>query len=221
MTDLIKLTQANSLNSATFLAILQKMWQHADQHVPGLAEGIAESAGAVFAKYDCAAALVMAHVMAQFSQECGAGLEMVENMNYSAQGLRNTWPTRFNASRAASYAHNPQMIADSVYGGRMGNAPPPSPDGWNFRGRGLSQVTGREGYGKLGAKIGLDLIDDPDLINDPSHTLECGVADFVLCGCLPYARKDDVVGVTKALNGGTIGLADRKTWLKKWKAELL
>jgi hypothetical protein len=75
------------------------------------------------------------------------------------------------------------MIADAVYGGRMGNAPPPSDDGWNFRGRGLSQVTGREGYAKLAEKTGLELTEDPGLLSDPDHALECGVADFILCGC--------------------------------------
>lgn len=108
-----------------------------------------------------------------------------------------------------------------VYGGRMGNAPPPSDDGWNFRGRGLSQVTGREGYSKLAKATGLDLLDHPELLSDPDHALECGVADFILCGCLPHAVADDVVGVTKAINGGLIGLAERRQWLAAWKKELL
>ncbi len=203
------------------LPILERLWPHGNQHVPSLCNGIANAAAAVFPKYDIFTSLVIAHAMAQFSEECGAGLEMVENLNYSAEGLMKTWPTRFGTARAATYAHNPEMIADSVYGGRMGNAPPPSHDGWNFRGRGLSQVTGREGYAKLGIRVGLDLIDNPDLVSDPEHALECGIADFVLCGCLPFAEKDDVNGVTHALNGGYIGLADRKAWLAKWKKELL
>lgn len=203
------------------LQILQRRWPHGDQHIAGLMEGIVKSAPIVFPKYGLTSSLAIAHAMAQFSHECGAGLEMVENMNYSAQGLMNTWPTRFNSSRAASYAHNPQRIADTVYGGRMGNAPPPSDDGWNFRGRGLSQVTGREGYKKLADKTGLDLLNNPGLLSDPDHALECGVADFVICDCLPHAIADDVIAVTKAINGGTIGLAERKQWLAVWKKELL
>lgn len=206
---------------ALTLAMLQKHWPHGDQHVPGLVEGIVKAAPVVFPKYGLDTPLTVAHAMAQFSHECGAGLEMVENLNYSAQGLMKTWPTRFGSARAAQYAHNPQRIADTVYGGRMGNAPPPSDDGWNFRGRGLSQVTGREGYGKLAAKTGLDLLSYPGLISEPDHALECGVADFVLCGCLPHAVADDVVAVTKAINGGTIGLAERRQWLAVWKRELL
>ena len=203
------------------LDMMQHRWPHGDQHIPGLIEGIVASAPAVFPKYGLTTPLTVAHAMAQFSHECGAGLEMVENLNYSAQGLMNTWPTRYDEDRANRYAHNPRMIADLSYGGRMGNDPPPSDDGWNYRGRGLSQCTGKEGYQKLATATGLDLINNPDYLSDPDHALECGVADFVLCGCLPHAVADDVVGVTRALNGGTIGLQQRIAWLAVWKKELL
>lgn len=203
------------------LEALQRLWPHGDQHVPGLIEGLARAAPAVFPKYGLDTPLVIAHALAQFSHECGAGLEMVENLNYSAQGLVNTWPSRFGMARAKRFAHSPRMIADAVYGGRMGNSPPPSDDGWNFRGRGLSQVTGREGYAKLAEKTGLPLLDEPDLISDPEHALECGVADWVLCDCLRHAVADDIVAETKALNGGLIGLAERRQWLARWKKELL
>jgi putative chitinase len=160
---------------------------------------------------------MIAHAMAQFSEECGQGLEMTENMNYSASRLRQVFPTHFTPSMAARCAGNPREIADIAYGGRMGNHPPPSDDGWNFRGRGLSQVTGREGYEKLAEKTGLPLLDHPELLSDPDHTLECGVADFILCGCLPFAQHDDVVGVTRHLNGGFNGLAERRRQLALWK----
>ncbi len=202
------------------LAMMQRHWPHGDQHVPGLIEGIVKAAPAVFPKYGLDTPLTVAHAMAQFSHECGAGLEMVENLNYSAQGLMNTWPSRFGPARAADYAHNPQRIADTVYGGRMGNAPPPSDDGWSYIGRGLSQCTGKEGYAKLAAKTGLDVIGHPELLSDPAHALECGVADFVLCGCLPFAERGDLLNVTKHLNGGTIGLAERATWTAQWKRAL-
>ena len=93
-------------------------------------------------------------------------------------------------------------------------------DGFNFRGRGLSQVTGRDGYAKLGQATGLDLVNNPGLVNDPAHALECGVADFVLCGCLPYAEQGDVVSVTRHLNGGLIGLAERERWTTLWRQAL-
>jgi putative chitinase len=101
----------------------------------------------------------------------------------------------------------------------MGNASG-SDDGWKFRGRGASQTTGREGYARLAKATGLDVLNHPDLVNDPRRFLECGVADFILCGCLPFAKADDVLNVTRRLNGGTIGLAQRQVWLAKWKAAL-
>ena len=112
------------------------------------------------------------------------------------------------------------MIANAVYGGRMGNAPPPSNDGWNYRGRGLSQVTGREGYEKLSDKTGIGIVENPDLLSDPTQTLELGVADFILCNCLEPAKEDNVREVTHRLNGGYIGLSERIAWLRKWKQEL-
>lgn len=207
------------------IQIMKEMWKNADQHVPGLAEGIAAAAATVFPKYGLTTPLTIAHFMAQASEECGAGLEMIENMNYTAGRLRQVFPTHFTASMATNYAHNPRMVADIAYGGRMGNAPPPSDDGWRYRGAGLSQVTGRNGVETLQAtlkKFGadIDVINDPALIIDPAHTLECGVADFVACGCLSYAERDDIIGVTRKLNGGLNGLADRRAWLPKWKAAL-
>jgi putative chitinase len=199
--------------------IMREMWPHGDAKISGLIEGIAAAAPIVFSNYGLTSDLLVAHAMAQFSHECGAGNEVVENLNYSAQGLINTWPRRFNASTATAFAHNQQKIANEVYNGRMGNRTG-TDDGWNFRGRGGSQVTGREGYSKLGQKVGLDLIVDPELVNDPKHFLECAVADFTICNCLPFAINDDVSGVTYHLNGGYIGLSDRTVWLTRWKAAL-
>jgi putative chitinase len=199
--------------------IMRQMWPHGDTKIPGLTDGIAGAAPTVFPKYGLTSDLLVAHAMAQFSHECGAGNEVVENLNYSAQGLVTTWPSRFNASNAAEFAHDPQKIANVAYNGRLGNHPG-TDDGWNFRGRGGSQVTGRDNYDKLGQKVGLDFLNNPDLVNDPQHFLECAVADFVICGCLPFAIQDDVSGVTYHLNGGYIGLSDRTAWLARWKAAL-
>jgi putative chitinase len=206
--------------SIDLLPHLQKLWPHGDQHVPGLIEGIATSAPAVFEKHKIETPLTIAIMMAQFSEECGAGLEMEENMNYTAERLLQVFPRHFTPRLAAQAAHNPRMVADIAYGGRMGNAPPPSDDGYNFRGRGLSQVTGRDGYAALAKATGLDLTDNPSLLSSPDYALECGVADFVLCGCLPFAEKGDVLSVTKHLNGGTNGLAERVRWTGLWKREL-
>jgi putative chitinase len=202
-----------------FINTLYNLWPNGDERVPGLRDGIAQSAQAVFAKYGIDTPLVVAHVMAQISHECGAGHEVIENLNYSASGLVNTWPTRFNAATAASYAHKPQAIANKVYNGRMGNRTG-SNDGWNFRGRGGSQTTGREGYERVKKQTGLDVVNHPEILIDPKSFLECAVSDFINCGCLPFAKKNDVFNVTKRLNGGTIGLEQRKVWLAKWRKAL-
>lgn len=202
------------------LEILKRQWIHGNQHIPGLLEGIVAAAPTVFPKYGLTTPLVVAHALAQFSEESGAGLEMVENDDFTAEQLVKLWPSHFTGSMAERLAHNPRMICDIAYGGRMSNAPPPSDDGYNFRGRGLSQTTGRAGYAAVANATGLDLLNNPDLFSSPQYALECGVSDFVICGCLPYAEKDDVLGVTKKLNGGTNGLAVREQWLARWKAEI-
>lgn len=190
------------------LEILRQRWPNGDQHIPGLIEGIVASSDAVLTRYNVNTPLLVAHMFAQFSEECGQGLEMVENMNYTAQRLRQVFPTHFTPTMAQRAAHNPEMTADIAYGGRMGNAPPPSTDGWDFRGRGLSQVTGKNGFQSLQdmlRKQGLDIdiMSDQDLVCNPKYTLECGVADWLICGCLVPAEKDDIVGETRVLNGGT------------------
>lgn len=202
------------------LNILKRLWPHGDSVIPFLVEGIAATATSIFEKYSISTPLVVSHMMAQFSHECGAGVDMVESLNYTASRLCQVWPSRFTMEKAISYAHQPERIAECVYNGRMGNRIGTN-DGWAFRGRGLSQCTGRDGYQRLGEKTGLDLVSHPELVNDPKHALECGVGDFILCGCLPFAEKDDVNGVTFHLNGGYIGLRQRRQWLEVWKKELI
>ena len=211
-----------------FINALYNLWPHGDSVVPGLRDGMAKTAPVVFPKYGIKTALVVAHVMAQFSEESGMGTEMVENMNYSAAGLLRTFPTHFTPAEAVALQHQPRLIADKAYGGRMGNAPPPSDDGWNFRGQGFSQLTGRANYVALSKATGLDLVNHPEYLRDPQHALDCAVGDFVMCGCLPYAIKDDLLGVSSMLNVGHYvrdaakinGFSMRKSQLAVWKHAL-
>ena len=117
--------------------------------------------------------------MARISHESGAGDEVVENMNYTAGRMMQVWPSRFpSLASAQAYAGNPRALANKVYNGRMGNTPG-SDDGWNFRGRGAAQTTGREGYMRLAKATGFDVVNHPELVDDPRYFLECGVADFI------------------------------------------
>jgi len=200
--------------------MLHKLWPQGNSKISGLIEGIVANAPIVLPKYSIVTPLLLAHFMAQVSHECGAGTEVEENLNYTAARIVAVWPSRFSSVVAAApYAHNPQKLANNVYGSRMGNRPG-TDDGWNFRGRGATQTTGFDGYSKLASRVGVDLISTPSMINDPARFLECGAADFVLCGCLPFAAKDDIRGTTQHLNGGLIGLSQREEWLRKWKVAL-
>lgn len=203
-----------------FATALSRLWPNGDAKVPGLRAGIIAAAPSVFAKHGITTPLVVAHVMAQISHECGAGHDVVENLNYTAGRMMQVWPSRFPTMASAQpYAGRPRALANKVYNGRMGNRAG-SDDGWTFRGRGASQTTGREGYERVRKATGLDVVAHPEWLIDPRFFLLCGVSDFVNCGCLPFAKADDVLNVTRRLNGGTIGLAQRKAWLAKWKAAL-
>jgi putative chitinase len=205
------------------LQMLKMLWPKGDSVVAELIEGIAISASVVFPKYGFND-LAIVHFMAQASEECGNGTEMQENMNYSAARLLQVFPTHFSYAQAIAMQHQPRLIADQAYNGRMGNRPG-TDDGWNYRGQGLSQVTGSDGYKALAKKTGLDVVNHPNLLIAPDTALECGVADFVLCGCLPYALKDDLIGVSSVLNVGHYtkninqinGFSMRKSELSLWK----
>jgi putative chitinase len=100
-------------------------------------------------------------------------------------------------------------------------------DGFNFRGRGCLQITGREAYDKIGRSLGLDLVNNPDSVNAPQNVLLIAGTEFVKSGCLPDCDSDNVVRVSARINVGNpaaspgkiIGLADRKQQLAIWKQE--
>jgi putative chitinase len=208
------------ISQTQFLTILTRLWPNGDKVVPGLRGGMVVAFSTVLAKYGITDNTTLAQMMAQFSHECDGGLEMWENLNYSEQGLIKTWPKHFDIGNAGQYAHNPRKIANYVYEppihNDLGNRPG-TDDGWLRRGRGLSQITGLGNDQRVTTKTGIDLVNHPELACDPNLAFEVAIADFVICGCLPFAKADDVLNTTKHLNGGTIGLDQRKAWLSKWK----
>lgn len=209
-------------------ALLHQMWPNGDSNVPGLVKNMATNATAMFAKYNINSPMAVAHMMAQFTVECGGGHEMTENINYTPERACVVWDTRFSSAqdclnKVGSFQGDPNFkfkLMDNVYGGRNGNTQPH--DGSTYIGRGLSQVTGRGNYKALADKLhnGLDLVGDPDLVIKVGNAFECGVADFVLCNCLAAAQNDDVIEVSQRLNGGFVGFAERTQSLVKWKQAL-
>jgi putative chitinase len=160
--------------------------------------------------------LRLCHFMAQVLHETGGLTILLESMNYRAERIVEVWPSRFeDADAARPFAHNPEALANKVYGGRMGNTK--KGDGWKFIGRGMMQITGHESYAKFGTALGIDLADEPDLAIDPKWSLKIAAAEWRSSGCNPMADADKLNSVTKAINGGLIGLASRRDWLAKTK----
>ena len=131
-----------------------------------------------------------------------------ENLNYSAKGLNATWPSRFPSDEAAQPFHRqPEKIANKVYSGRMGNTD--EGDGWKYRGRGLIQLTGKDNYRLASDALGVDFIADPDLVLTKEYAALTAAWYWNKRGLNKEADAKDFTGMTKKINGGTIGLADR------------
>jgi putative chitinase len=137
---------------------------------------------------------------------------LTENLNYSAKGLRGIFGKYFpNDDIAKQYERKQQMIANRVYGGRMGNGPEASNDGWTFRGRGLVQLTGRSNYTQCSRDLFGDdtLVENPDLVTEPDYAILSACWFWHKNRLNDICDRGDVVLLSKRINGGTIGLADR------------
>lgn len=166
-----------------------------------------------------------AHFMAQVLHESGGLAIQFENLNYSAERLPKVWPSRFKPKgplNPIDYAHNPQKLANEVYGGRMGNTGPN--DGFTYRGRGLLQLTGKASYQEAtttlrkGNPIAPDFVSSPDEVISAAWCLAIAASEWVARGCNALADQDDIRRITRAINGGQIGLAERMEWAKRTKA---
>lgn len=167
------------------------------------------------------AGLRLEHFLAQVGHETAGLTVLEENLSYSAERLCAVWPTRFPTPEAAApFARNPQRLADRVYGGRLGNRGEASGDGWAFRGRGYLQITGRATYRAAGRRAGLDLEAAPELAVSPDHALAVACAYWSWRGLDAFADRDDLVALTRRLNGGSHGLSDRRAWLERVREAL-
>jgi putative chitinase len=162
-----------------------------------------------FEKYDISTPKRQAYFIGQCMHESGGFKQLKENLNYSAKGLMATWPSRFpDIDTAEKYERNPEKIANKVYSGRMGNTE--DGDGAKYIGRGLIQLTGKENYANCGNAIGVDLVANPDLLSTPKYAALSAGWFWNRRGLNALADADDIDTITKRINGGLIGLADRK-----------
>ena len=175
----------------------------------------------------------IAAFLAQTSHESGGYTMLSENLNYRAATLAACWPNRFAelgpdkkpvkdangknqpTAVANSIAGKPELIANLVYSSRMGNGPAESGEGWKYRGRGLKQLTGKDNYTRCGNAIGADFVNNPKLLLEPQYAALSAGWFWSANKCDQFADKKDIEGLTKRINGGLIGLANRKERFEK------
>jgi putative chitinase len=155
-----------------------------------------------------------AHFFAQTSHESGGFKVFSENLNYSAQGLQGIFGKYFPGNLEESYARQPEKIANRVYASRMGNGDEASGDGWKFRGRGALQTTGKDNYSQFAKHLEKpEIMENPDLVAT-EYAFESAIFFFdknkLWDICDKGVNKDTILALTKRINGGTHGLADRE-----------
>ena len=176
------------------------------------------------AKFGITTPLRLAHFLAQCGHESGGFKAVQENLNYGAKGLRGIFAKYFQTdAKALEYERKPEKIANLVYGNRMGNGAEATGEGYKFRGRGYIQLTGKENYSRFDKTVDEDIVSNPDLVAT-KYPLASAAFFFQSNGLWAICDKgaDDatVTSVTKRVNGGTIGLADRLEHFKEYYALL-
>jgi len=163
-----------------------------------------------FDRFGISSALQQAAFIGQCGHECGHFKILEENLNYRAETLMKLWPKRFPTKEIADqYARQPRKIANKVYADRMGNRDEASGDGFRFRGRGCIQLTGHANYFHASKALGVDFVGNPDLVATPQYAALTAGWFWSTHDCNRFASNSDWTGLTKKINGGTIGLQDR------------
>jgi putative chitinase len=192
---------------------LNKLKGHIPDTVIGQIPGVME-------KFQINTPLRLSHFLSQCGHESGGFKAVNENLNYGAKGLMTTFKKYFpTEALAKQYERKPELIASKVYGGRMGNGVEATKEGWKFRGRGYIQLTGKDNYKAFDAVVTENILENPDLVATKYPLLSAAwywnsrkinaTADL-------GAGDDTITKVTKLVNGGTIGLEDRKKHFKEY-----
>jgi putative chitinase len=160
--------------------------------------------------YDINTPSRVAAFLAQCAHESGGFRALKENLNYKAASLRRVFPKYFpNDDLATSYAGKQEMIANRVYGNRMGNGPEESGDGYKYCGRGLIQLTGKSNYQAFADSIETPVEDIPEYLATFEGAVQSACWFWESNNLNQFADKGDILTMTKRINGGTIGLEDR------------
>jgi len=174
----------------------------------------------ILPKYDIVTEARVAGFIAQCAHESGNFMTLEENLNYREETLLKIFPRYFGAGKrnAAEYAKNPEKIANYVYmdefrTSKMGNVK--EGDGWRFRGRGLKQLTGRENYTNFGKSVNMTAEQAAEYVATEKGAIESACWFWNAKKLNDVADTGDVVKMTKIINGGDIGLADRQSRYKK------
>ena len=163
-----------------------------------------------FERFNISTPRQQAAFIGQCGHECGNFKVLKENLNYRAETLCKLWPKRFPTLEfAKQYERQPKKIANSVYANRMGNRDEASGDGFRFSGKGCIQLTGHANYFHASKALGVDFVMEPDLVATPKYAALTAGWFWSTDNCNALAEAADWVGLTKKINGGTIGLDDR------------
>lgn len=184
--------------------------QYADAGLGNVSQDVVDALDAAMEKFAINTAQRQAMFLAQCSHESAGFRRTSENLNYSAEGLCRVWSKHFDAATAAKYAHKPEAIANHAYAGRNGNEDEASGDGWRYRGRGYIQLTGRANYRQLETALGEDIIENPDVVAEPRVAAMSAAWFWSYHGLNKLADAGDVAGCTHKINGGLLGLDERK-----------
>ena len=159
--------------------------------------------------------LRVAVFLAQVAHESSELTQLSENLNYSIAGLMKTWPERFQSVEAANrYAHQPEKIANFVYADRMGNGSETSGDGWRYRGAGAIQLTGKSNQQAFSDYSGVPLDAISAWLLQPEGAIRSAGWFWMTSHLNALADSEDFLAVTKRVNGGYTGLADRQEYYR-------
>jgi putative chitinase len=197
-----------------------------DKQIPG---SVLAQIPAVIKLFKIDTPLKLAHFLAQCAHESNNFTAVVENLNYSADGLKKTFPKYFPATSSLcdTYARKPEAIASRVYASRMGNGDEASKDGWKYRGRGYIQLTGKDNFKAFNKFVEVDVLTSPDLVATKYPLVSA--AWFFYNKKVIYQGKSMslvdlcnqgadslLIAVTKAVNGGSNGLLDRTKYFNRF-----